>query len=107
MSLPDRRPAKISSRNTRNFARRDWTSIGLRGARVSFSKARTRTKPGSSGNGLSHRQMEESRMVGFDAPESNPPLATGAPPEKDWCELLWLGLIMLAIAAAATAQVMR
>jgi len=46
-------------------------------------------------------------MVGFDAPASIPPLNASAPSEKDWSELLWLGLIILAIAAAATVQVMQ
>jgi hypothetical protein len=58
------------------------------------------TPPGS---GPSH--SHESRIVGFDA--SNPPPTADAPSDKDWSELLWLGLIMLAVAAAATVQVMQ
>jgi hypothetical protein len=106
MSLPTR-PIKLSFRIRRNLVSRDWTSIGLRGARVSFGKARARTKPGSPVSGLSYTHSEESRIVGFDAPTPNPPLPTGSPSEKDWSEWLWLGLIMLSIAATATVQVMQ
>jgi hypothetical protein len=105
MSLPTR-PIKLSFRVRRNFVSRDWTSIGLRGAHVS-SKARTRTKLESPGNGPSHTHMEESRIVGFSAPDSHPPLSTNASSEHAWTELLWLGLIMFAIAAAASVQVMQ
>jgi hypothetical protein len=101
MSFPVRRPVKLSFRVRRNFATRDWTTIGLRGMRVTLGKARTRAK------GLSYTQREESRIVGFQAPAAHPPVNSGAPSEKDWSELLWLGLIVLAIAAAATVQVMQ
>jgi hypothetical protein len=67
----------------------------------------TRTTVTRPGRGASQRHVEESRMVGFDAPASIPPLNASAPSEKDWSELLWLGLIILAIAAAATVQVMQ
>jgi hypothetical protein len=106
MSLPAR-PIKLSSRVRRNFVSRDWTSIGLRGARVTLGKARTRTKQGSAGSGLSNTHTEGSRIVGFDPPPASSPLTTSAPSEKDWSELLWLGLIVLAIVAAATVQVMQ
>ena len=98
MSLPVRRSIKNPTGTRRNFVRRDWTSIGLRGARATFGKARARVKPGSG---------EESRIVGFDAPASNAPLTTSPRSDKDWSELLWLGLIMLAIAAAAAMQTMK
>lgn len=103
MSFPVRRPAKISRRVTRNFVSRDWTSIGLRGMRV--TRPGTRTKAGPTR--LSYRHTDESRIVGFDTPASNPPLATSAVSEKDWSELLWLGLILLAIAAVAAVQVIQ
>lgn len=101
MSFPVRRPVKLSFRVRRNFATRDWTTIGLRGMRVTLGKARTRTK------GLSYTQGEESRILGFRPPASNAPVNSGAPSEKDWSELLWLGLVVLAIAAAATMQLIQ
>jgi hypothetical protein len=106
MSSPVRRSIKNPTGTRRNFARRDWTSIGLRGAHVS-RKARARTKLESPGSGLCHAHTEESRIVGFDAPASHPPLTTSAPSEQEWTELLWLGLIMFALAAAATVHVMQ
>jgi hypothetical protein len=106
MSLPTR-PIKLSFRVRRNFVSRDWTSIGLRGAHVPFRKAGSRTTATSPGAGLTYSHAEESRIVGFDAPASNPPLTSSAPSEKDWSKWLWLGLIMLAIAAAATVQAMK
>jgi hypothetical protein len=101
MSLPTR-PIELSFRVRRNFVRRDWTSIGLRGAHAPFRKAGARTTATLPGSSLSDTHREESRIVGFDAPASNPPLTAGARSEKDWSKWLWLGLIMLAIAAAAT-----
>jgi len=101
MSFPVRRSIKNPTGTRRNFARRDWTAIGLRGARATIGKARGRVKPGSPGSG------EESRIVGFDAPASNAPLTASPPTDKDWSELLWLGLIMFAIAAAAAIHVMQ
>jgi hypothetical protein len=106
MSLPVHRSIKNPTWTRRNFARRDWTSIGLRGAHVS-RKTRARTKLESAGSGLCHTHMEELRTVGFNAPASHPPLTTSAPSEKDWRELFWLGLIMFSIAAAAALQAMK
>ena len=104
MSFSVRRSIKNPTGTRRNFARRDWTSIGLRGARVSFGKARARTNLGSPGGGLSYTHMDESRVVGFVAPASNPSLDSGASPGTDWRGLIWIGLIVFAIAAAAPAQ---
>jgi Protein of unknown function (DUF4236) len=101
MSSPVRRSIKNPTGTRRNFARRDWTSIGLRGARVTFGEARARKKPGSPGSGLSNTRMEESRIVGFEAPALKPPLDSSAPPRRDWRGLLWIALIIFAIAAAA------
>src|ERR1700674_1604207 len=106
MSFSVRRSIKNPTRTRRNFARRDWTTIGLRGARVSFGKARARTNLGSPGGGLSYTHMDESRVVGFVAPASNPSLDSGASPGTDWRGLIWICLIVFAIAAAA-AQVMK
>ena len=72
-----------------------------------LNKAGARTSATLPASGVSHGHSEESRIVGFDAPASSRPLTTIAPSDKDWSELLWLGLIMLAIACAATAQVMQ
>lgn len=102
MSFPVRRPAKISRRVTRNFSSRDWTSIGLRGKRVTRGGTR---KVGATL--LSYTHTDESRIVGFHAPDSNLAVNTGAPSEKDWSDWLWLGLLMLAIAATATVQLMQ
>jgi hypothetical protein len=107
MSSPVRRSIKNPTGTRRNFARRDWTSIGLRGAHVTLGLARTRTKLEVQGSRLSYTHSEESRIVGLDAPASDPPLTSSAPPSKDWRELLWIGLIMSAIAAAAAIHVMQ
>ena len=101
MNLPVRRSIKNPTGTRRNFARLDWTSIGLRGARVTRGKARARPKLESSGSSLSHAHMEESRIVGFVAPAANSSLDSRAPPRRDWRGLLWIFLIMLAIGAAA------
>jgi hypothetical protein len=104
---PPARPIKVSFRIRRNFKSRDWTSIGLRGARVSSGYARTRTKPGSSGRGSGDAHIEESRVVGFTSHASTPPLDAKASPRRDWRELLWTALIALAIAAAAAIHMMQ
>jgi hypothetical protein len=66
----------------------------------------TRTTARLPGSGLSNTHMEESRIVGFDAPALKPRLESSAPPRGDWRGLLWIALIVLAIAAAA-AQTMK
>jgi hypothetical protein len=106
MSLQPRRPLNLSFRVRRNFKTRDWTSIGLRGTRASSRKAAKRPIAPLAASNPSSKHGGESRSVGFDAPDSSPPLTTGAPTEKDWSEWLWLGLVMLALAAAATVQLM-
>lgn len=107
MSFPVRRSIKNPTGTRRNFARRDWTCIGLRGARVTVDKARTRTKAGSPGTGVSYTHTEESRIVGFVAPATTPPLDSSAPPSGDWRGLLWIGLLLFAIAAAAAEAIGR
>lgn len=106
MSLPAR-PLKLSFRIRRNFVSRDWTSIGLRGARATFRKTSTRTKPGSPGSGLSYMHTDESRIVGFAAPASNPSLDSSPSPRRDRRGLLWTALIVFAIAAAAAIRLMK
>jgi hypothetical protein len=107
MSFPVRRSIKSPTGTRRNFARRDWTSIGLRAARVTFDKARARPKSGSPGSGLSYTHTDESRVVGFAAPAPKPSLDSGASPSRDWRGLLWIALIIFAIAAAAAIHVMQ
>jgi Protein of unknown function (DUF4236) len=102
MTSPVRRSIKNPTGTRRNFARRDWTSIGLRGARVVLGKARTRTKLGSPGSDLSYAHKEESRIVGFAAPASNTSVDSSAPPRRDWRGLVLIGLLMIVITAAAT-----
>lgn len=80
-------------------------SIKLPGIRP--EKAGPRTNAAPPGSGLSYALKEESRIVGFKAQASNLPLTSSSASEKDWSELLWLGLIMLAIAATAVVQVMQ
>ena len=106
MSSSLRRPTKMLTGAGRNFGRRDWTSIGLRGARTTFGKARIRTDQRSPGLGLSYTHKEESRIVGFAAPAPDPSIEFRAPSDKHWSELVWLALIILAVAAAA-AQAMK
>ena len=72
-----------------------------------LNKAGARTTAALRASDVSHGHTDESRIVGFDAPASNRPLTTVAPSDQDWSELLWLGLVMLAIACAATEQVMQ
>jgi hypothetical protein len=100
------RPSQLSFRVRRNFKSRDWTSIGLRAART-FRRASTRPKLGSSGSGPSHMHTDESRVVGFAAPASNPSVDSNASPRRDWRGLIWTALIVIAIAAAAAIRVMQ
>jgi Protein of unknown function (DUF4236) len=106
MSFPIRRSIKNPTGTRRNFARCDWTSIGLRGARIVFGKARTRTKLGSPDSGLSYTHREESRSIGLREPAPDTTLNSGGSPRRDWRGLLWIALILFAIAAAA-AQAMK
>jgi len=106
MSSSVRRPVKISLRIRRNFARRDWTCIGLRGANVAARKAATRTKLEAPSSGLSYAHQEKSRSIGFREPAPDRSLVSSGRPKKDWRGWLWIGLIVSAIAAAA-AQAMK
>lgn len=106
MSFPVRRPIKLSFRIRRNFISRDWTSIGLRAARATSGYARARSKRGVHGTGPSYAHVEESRVVGFAVPGSNPPPNSSAP-RRDWRGLLWTALIAIAIAAAAVIHIMQ
>jgi hypothetical protein len=63
-----------------------------------------RKTSGLPGAGLSYTHMEETRAVGFGAPAANVLLDCSAPPRRDWRGLLWIGLIVFAIAAAAARQ---
>jgi len=103
MSFPVRRSIKNPTGTRRNFARRDWTSIGLRGARATIRKASTRKTSTLPGKALSH----ESRVVGFAAPAANPSLDSNASPRRDWRGLLWTALIVIAIAAAVAIHLMQ
>jgi hypothetical protein len=102
MTFPVRRSIKNPTGTRRNFARRDWTSIGLRGMRATLGKARTRAKLRFPGSDLGYAHSEESRIVGFAAPTSNVSVVSTASPRTDWRGLLWFGLLMIVIAAAAT-----
>jgi hypothetical protein len=64
------------------------------------------TRTGLPGSGLSYMHLEESRVVGFVAPASNPSLDSDALPDRDWRGLLWIALIVSEI-AAAVAQAMQ
>jgi len=103
MRFPVRRSIKMLTGIGRNFGRRDWTSIGLRGMRAN-GEAGTRTKAGVPGGGVSCTHIKESRVVGFDAPASKPSFDSVSLPRRDWRGLLWIGLIVFAIAAAAVRQ---
>jgi hypothetical protein len=102
MSFRVRRSIKMLTGTRRNFVRRDWTSIGLRRACVSFGKARTRTNLGSPGSDLSYAHREESRSIGLREPARHTTLNSGGSPRRDWRGLFWLGLLIIVIAAAAT-----
>lgn len=103
-----RRSIKLLSGMRLNFRRRGIsTSVGVHGASlVTLGKTGTRTTVALPGSGLSYAHMEESRVVGFVAPASNPSLTSNVLPGRDWRGLLWIGLVVLAIAAAA-AQTMK
>jgi hypothetical protein len=107
MSLQTRRPTKLSFRVRRNFATRDWTSIGQRGLRVTSRKTGTHMSVTVPGSNPSDTQEEDSRSIGFEAPTSNTPPNASAASEKDWSEWLWLSLIALSVASAATVQLMQ
>jgi hypothetical protein len=107
MNSPVSRPVKVSFRIRRNFVSRDWTSIGLRGARATVRKAGTRAKLRSPGSGLSCTHTDESRVVGFAAPAPEPCLDSSTASDKHWRELVWIALIMFAIAAAAAIRIMQ
>jgi hypothetical protein len=101
MSSSVRRSTKMLTGAGRNFGRRDWTSIGLRAARATFGNAEIRTKLVSPVGDLSYTHKEESRIVGFAAPAPDLSVNFSEPSDKHWSELLWLALIILAVAAAA------
>jgi hypothetical protein len=52
-------------------------------------------------NVFGYTHMEKSRIIGFIAPVSTPSLASRALLSRDWRGLLWIGLLVIAIAAAA------
>ncbi len=106
MSFEVRRPVKLSRRITRNFASRDWTSIGRRRTHATLRTAGIRASL-SSLSDPSYMHTDESRVVGFDTPATNARLVIRSSPEKDWSDWLWLGLVMFAIAAVAAVQVMQ
>jgi hypothetical protein len=107
MSLPVRRSIKNPTGIRRNFVSRDWTSIGLRGARVTLGKARTRTKLGSPDSELSYAHREDSRSIGLREPARHTTPNSGGSPRSDWRGLLWIALILFAIAAAAAQAIGR
>jgi Protein of unknown function (DUF4236) len=101
MALRVHRSFKLLPGIRLNIRKRDAsTSIGVRRAHVTLDKAATRTTVGLPGSRLSYTHMETSRVVGFVAPASNPVISS-APPGRDWRELLWIALIIFAVAAAA------
>ena len=73
-------------------------------AKMTFGS--TRTKPGSPGRALTYMHTEESRIVGFVTAASIPSLDSSAP-GRDWRGLLWIALIVFAIATAAAKHLMQ
>jgi hypothetical protein len=101
MSLPSRRSIKLLPAIRQNSGKRGVaTSIGVRGARVRFGKGSTRATVGQPRSGPSYADTESSRIVGFDAPASNPSLDADAPADEAWRGWLWIALIVFEIAAA-------
>jgi hypothetical protein len=80
------------------------TSIGARGANVTFGKTGTRTTAGLPGSDLSFTHLDKQRRERLVV--LHPSLNSGAFPARDWRGLLWIALIVSAIAAAA-AQAMK
>jgi hypothetical protein len=101
MSLKVRRPVQLSFRVRRNFATRDWTSIGLRGARVSLREVGRVVKRGSAGSGQSPAHSDESRIIGFRKTAAKPDLDSSALPARDRRGFFWITFVALSIAAAA------
>jgi hypothetical protein len=52
-------------------------------------------------SGLCSTHVEETRVIGFVASGSSPSLNSNALPGRDWRGLLWIGLVVFAIAVAA------
>ena len=107
MSSAFRRSIKLLPGIRQNSGKRDIsTSIGVRAAQVTFGKSDTRTAVDLPGSALSYAHTENSRVVGLVAPATNRSLDSGALPGRDWRGLLWIALVVSAIAAAA-AQAMK
>jgi hypothetical protein len=101
MGFRFRRAIKLLAGIRLNFGKRGMsTSIGVRGTPV-LGKNGTRTNVGLPGSGLSYTHLEKSRTIGVVAPAPNPALDSGAAAGKDWRGLLWIALIVCAIAASA------
>ena len=78
--------------------------IGVRGAHFTFGKTGTRTTVGLPGSDLSFTHLDKQRRERLVV--LHPSLNSGALPARDWRGLLWIALIVSAIAAAA-AQAMK
>jgi hypothetical protein len=63
-----------------------------------------RNAAGLPNSGPSYMHTDESRIVGFDAPASNPALDSSGSTRRDWRGLLLIALLIFAIAAAAARQ---
>jgi len=73
------------------------TSIGVRGAHVTFGKTGTRTTVGLPGSGLSFTHLDKQRRERLVT--LAPSLESSAPPGKAWRGWLWIVLTILAVAA--------
>jgi hypothetical protein len=80
------------------------TSIGARGAHIAVGKTGTRTTVGLPGSGSSFTHLDKQRRERLVV--LHPSLNSGALPARDWRGLLWIALIVFAIAATA-AQAMK
>ena len=75
------------------------TSIGLRGAHVTFGKTGTRTTVGLPGSGISYTHLDKPHHERSVASAPDPAPESSAPPGKAWRGWLWIALIILAVAA--------
>jgi hypothetical protein len=75
------------------------TSVGVRGAHVTFGKTGTRTTVGLPGSGLSYTHLDKPHHERSVASAPDPSPESSAQPGKAWRGWLWIALTILAVAA--------
>jgi hypothetical protein len=75
------------------------TSIGVRGAHVTFGKTGTRTTVGLPGSGLSYTHLDKPHHEHSVVSAPDPAPESNTPPGKAWRGWLWIALTILAVVA--------